>query len=715
MRSMTKALALALPGLAATASAQDGGRLEEITVTARRVEESLQEVPSAITALSADFINEQRIRDVAQVLEFTPGANFTSWTKGQQDYSLRGITSQNEGAAGDSSVATYVDNVVIGKDFAKSVEFFDIDRVEVLRGPQGTTFGRNTSAGLIHILTKRPTRDFESYVEATAGNYGLYDLTGVLNGALTESLSARLSAHYDDREGYTTDVSTGDDLDWEQNTTVRGQVLFEPSSSFNALLKLEWTKDDDGGAVRKGADCTRPMLEQPFGDYTEPCDPWKSDLADNRDFFLEREVFNTTAELQWDLSDAVRLTSVTAYIDATLDRVLSAFGTPFEVLIQSGKDDAWQFSQELRLDNSAADAALNWLVGLYWYTDDHQRNGDNREVVVYIPELATYSMLTNHNETTSYGVFGQLGYDFTERLSLTVGGRYTSDKKDFSVSHRTTGPIGDAFVDPGSNPFSANVSNTWDQITGSVSLGFRATDQANFYASVSRGYKSGGFNGEPSDVASAIAPYDEEIALNYEIGAKTDWLDNRLRLNAAVFYMDYSDLQVQDFLPSGVAFIDNAGGVTVPGIELESVFVVNDYLTLLASYAYLDGELEGTVGGISVDGNIPDTMPKWTASLAANLNIPLSNGSQLIVRGDYRGRSDVYEGPFEEDLKPAVDVFGARIAWISPLEMWDIALWGRNLTDEAEVVGHGPATIVSQAPTAYGPPRTYGLTVRYNF
>ena len=216
-------------------------------------------------------------------------------------------------------MSTYVDNIVIGKDFAKSVEFFDVDRVEILRGPQGTTFGRNTSAGLVHIINKRPSRDFSAYVEGTVGDYNLYEVTGIVNGAISDAVSGRLGVHYDDRDGYTTDLSDGRDLDWEQNTSVRGQLLIEPSDSVSVWLKAEWSKDDDGSPVRKGPDCTRPFLEPPFGDYTEPCDPWKTDIT-AQEFTLTREIISTAAEVVWDISSALRLTSETGCIDAQMDR-----------------------------------------------------------------------------------------------------------------------------------------------------------------------------------------------------------------------------------------------------------------------------------------------------------------------------------------------------------------------------------------------------------
>ena len=361
---------------------------------------------------------------------------------------------------------------------------------------------------------------------------------------------------------------------------------------------------------------------------------------------------------------------------------------------------------------------IDWLVGVYFYTDDHAKEGENREVLTYLgPPFATQSTLRSNNETNSYGVFGQVGYDLTDQWNVTVSGRYTFDKKDFRVFHSAAGGLGDVFVDPAEDPVEASASADWSKVTGAASLSYAVSDSVKLYTLASRGYKAGGFNGEPSTVVAAVTPYDEETAMNYEIGAKTEWLDNRLRINTDVFYMDYTDLQVANFLPSGAPFIQNAGGTKVRGVELETAFVINDYLTLMASYARFDGELEGEVGGVSVEGNRPDNSPQWTASFAAHLDIPLPNGSSLGLRADYHGRSEVFDGPFEEAeiIRPGVDIVGARIEWTSASQLWNAALWGKNLTDEEEVLSRGPIVLTSQSPTGYGAPRTYGLTIRRSF
>ncbi|MAH93813.1 MAG: hypothetical protein CME99_11645 [Hyphomonas sp.] len=688
--------------------------LDTVTVTARRTEESLQDVPAAMAVVSPEIVAAQRIQSVNQILEITPGATFTSLNKGQQDFSIRGISSQTEGAAGDSAVATYIDNVAIGRDFAKSFEFFDIAQVEVLRGPQGTSFGRNASAGLIHIISKRPTSETDGFFEATAGNYGLIDASGAFGGAIADGVSGRISVHYDEREGYTTDTSSGRDVDPEQNTTIRGQLLFEPSETFELLLRGTWSQDDDGSTVRRGPDCTIPYLGAPFGDYTEPCDEWETDASDRDNLTQERTIISTSAEAVWDLTPGVRLTSVTGYLDAEMERSQDIFGTPLDLLISSSVDEAWQFSQEVRLDNYPANEPFQWLAGLYYYTDDHNRDGDDRDVLPFAGPFATQSMLMTSNKTTSYGLFGRAGFDLSDRLNLTLGGRYTIDEKDFSVFHSATGGVASIFVDPAEDPVDVQIKDEWNKFTGSASISYDLTDDAILYGLISQGYKAGGFDGEPSTRLAALTPFDEESSTNYELGIKSELFNRRVRLNTSVFYVDYEDLQVADFLPSGAPIIVNSGGAKVTGFELESVASVNEYLQLSGSFALMDAELEGEVGGVSVAGNRPDNAPEWTVNLAADFTIPLDGGSELGLRADYTARSDVFDGPFGDvdTIRPEVHFFGAQVSWLSPDQDWEVAIWGRNLTEEADVLSRGPVSTVLQSPTAFGAPKTYGITLR---
>lgn len=707
-------------GGSGTAIAQDSdgasGQLEEITVTARRFGESLQDAPVAVTAMTADFLAAQRMQEVHQVIEMTPGATMTIFNKGQMDLSMRGISSQGEGAASDSAVMIVVDDVVVGKDVLKILKFYDVEQIEVLRGPQGTAFGKNASAGAIHIVNARPTREGSGFIEATAGDFNLFELNGAVNGAIGDTAAGRLSFHYDDRDGYTTDTGTGKPLDDVNNVSVRGQLLFDPSDAVQIWLKAEYSKDDDGNRARRSQDCTTPYVDG-FGVlYQDPCDFWKTETSEATEgpFKFERDVTNLSASIDWDMSDNFSLTSTTAYISADVTSDMDNFGSPVNLVYNLSMDDVSQFSQEFRLDNANSASSTNWLVGLFYLTDDHDRS-DNREILNYHP-ASTPQGSTMKNETDSLALFGQVSFALSDRFQLTVGGRYAKDEKTFSVNHRAEGALADIFIDPpGDSPIIAsNLREEWSNFSGSVSLTYDVSDSTMIYGLVSQGYKTGGFNPEPATLEAAMTPYDEETALNIEAGAKMDLANDRLRLNISIFDLTYDDLQVEGSLPSGTQIIENAGGADVTGAELEFTWLASDNFTLMGSYASIDGEMRGDIGGNSVDGFRTQNAPDWTATLAAIVSIPMSNGSELGLRADYRSRGTAYDSPDETDPRPGVDYFGAAVTWDSADGAWHAALWGRNLGNEAEMISIGPAALTEQSPTGFGPPRTYGLTLRYN-
>ncbi|MEO1203871.1 MAG: TonB-dependent receptor plug domain-containing protein, partial [Pseudomonadota bacterium] len=285
-------------GYQPAAVAQEGGEqrsgaIEEILVSARRVEESLQDAAVTVTALDTTFLNEQGINQVNDVILFAPGANFTAFNKMQAEFSLRGVSSQSEGASGDSSIVTVIDNVVVSKEFMKNPLFFDMERVEILRGPQGTTFGRNASSGLIHLITKRPTDQNSVGVMVDAGNREILNVEGFVNGSITDNLNGRFAARLQSHGGFTDDwVQSGRDLGAEQAVAFRGSLVWVPSDTVSVFLKAEYNEDDDENpAIRRGRDCSivyqgdfpdpsivgapQPPWSQ-FPNWSDSCDPWES-------------------------------------------------------------------------------------------------------------------------------------------------------------------------------------------------------------------------------------------------------------------------------------------------------------------------------------------------------------------------------------------------------------------------------------------------------
>jgi iron complex outermembrane receptor protein len=754
------------------ADGESTGALEEIIVTATRREENLQNIAIAVNVMDSEYLESQHIDQIKDVIDKSPGTSFTLLNKMQNAYSMRGLSSQTEGAAGDPSILTVTDDVVIVKDYLKGAEFYDLERVEVLRGPQGTSFGRNATAGLIHLISKRPTRDTESFIRAGFGNYGHAEADGYLNSAFGANGAARLAVHYTSHDGYTRDVVRNVDLGAEQNLSLRGSLLFNPSDDLEIYLKAEYSKDDDGAPVRQPRNCTEP--QETYTNFIDPCSPWAtagSEFAGSDDttgtvynpgekFYLEREIWNLTGQVFWSINDALTLTSISGFIDGKGGYNMDAAGTPRDLQFSLSRNDSWQFTQELRLDNLASGDALGWLVGLYYLTDDHDQTSGRRwfqeNLSVYGPgPLFTPTVVTavSNNQTESLGVFGELNFDFTERLSGTVGLRYTSDKKDFIISHNgygRNGPVTNFLLDVPSNwpdpnnPATAcavvatprafrchlgfdnaRADDSWDHLSYRASLTYALSDSTMLYGTISEAYKTGGFNGEPQTAADAAIPYDEETALNYELGFKSEWA-SRFRLNATVFYVEYEDQQINVFRLSESGFstqaIDNAARSDVLGLEADYLWQVTDNFRLSGNFALMDAELKDTQlrlepGPISdVSGNRPNNVPEWTGTLVAEYFFELGNGSQIGLRADWRGRSSIYNDVLNSPQfeRPGTDIIGARAAWYSNDDVWEVALYGKNLTEEADVLNIGPvAPFINDNPVQFGPPRTYGFTVSY--
>lgn len=620
-KKLTNILMLLASGIAATGGIQPviaqstGAMLEEVVVTSRRYEENLQDAPVAVNAMTGQFLADQGIDSVTEVLLNSPGASFTQFNKMQAEYGMRGVSSQTEGASGDSSVSTVIDNVVISKDFMKNPAFFDMERVEVLRGPQGSAFGRNASSGLVHLVTAKPSEDFAAGIATDIGSDSLFGVEAFVTGALSDSTSGRLAINVDSRDGYTKDTRTGNDLGGEENIAVRGSLLINASDMVQVYLKAEYNKDnDDTPAIRKGRDCSIPFQDkgqdsvvgapQPgwtaVGTFIDSCDPWATTISDSSfsDFYLDREITNLTAEVSWELADGVAVTSVTGYLKGESQYFIDAHGGPNNSMFQSTRNDAEMFSQEFRVDNHESGNAFRWIAGTYFMADEHSRfdqnifyaenaakgppgGGDGTAMGISDPNGGffrpeTRDVKDGYNETDSMGLFTEVTYDISEQLVITGGLRYSKDEKDYKIAHYGYGwggilegltdgnaspcaffPPGDKFycgtaAAPVGFQIPVAASDSWENVSSKLSLTYSIDDYKMVYALFSQGYKTGGFQPEPRSPSAALESFDEETVDNFELGFKGDFGDN-VRLNVSVFYSEYNDLQMFLFknTPSG--------------------------------------------------------------------------------------------------------------------------------------------------------------------
>jgi iron complex outermembrane receptor protein len=693
--------------------------IEEVIVTARKIDENLQTVPVAVTALNAGTIRELDIRYVTQTLRMIPGATSAVNTPSQQVYSIRGISSGSDSATADSGVLVMVDNEVVSRSFMQSATMYDVDRVEVLRGPQGTTFGRNSAGGVIHVLNRLPRREKEISGELTLGNYDFVQFDGVLNGAIGDSWAGRLSFHYGDRVGYSQDPETGETHDDMTNYSMRGQLLFEPNDQLSILLRTHYTKLDlNNPSPRKPIDPTLPY-DSPFTSYQDPSlHPW--DVQNSEGLSFERDIYGISGEIYWDIGD-VRLSSITAYRHGDDNSVRDIFGTPDPLLDEDVLNDADTFSQELRFDNSAAGGRVSWLVGLFYLREEHFRSEDKR--VLFDTVASTRTFFTQDNTTNSLGLFGEIDFALTDRTHLTVGGRYSQDEKDYKGFHTADGLLSFIFIpNPDDDPVQGTAKHDWSEPTYRVTLTHGISQYSMIYGSYATGFVAGGFNPEPANLEALVTPYDEETVNTLEVGIKSELLKRRLRLNMALFDSDFDDIQEEAWLPSGTPVTMNIAAASIRGVELEGTWLATDWLQLYLAYANYDHEYTEYINteGDDLSGFKLQDVPDWTVNAGGLVSMPLSNGSEIQFRVDYRNRSDITvdaaisEHP-EWGIREGKAILDARLSWLSTNRRWEIALWGRNLNEEAEISSISTQSLMSQRVALYLPPRTYGISARVSF
>ncbi|BFM18017.1 TonB-dependent receptor [Maricurvus nonylphenolicus] len=727
--SLSLAIAMATP-LITQASEAELLQLEEVVVTARKITESVQDIPVAVNVFDSQTAKDLNINDVQGMVEFTPGATFASSFPGEQRLSIRGVSSGDGSASGGAGVLMMIDEEVIARDFMYSAAAFDISRVEVLRGPQGTTYGRNAAGGVVHVISSLPTAENEFYTKVNVGNYDLIETEAVINGPLTENLLGRVAFYSQQQEGYNEDATTGKSVDDSDSQAVRGTLLFEASDDVEIILRGNWSKDNkDNPAPRKlrdnqADDAFAPLILTEVSD-----DPWEVSNSDN--LFYDREIWGLSATVNWS-TEHFDLTSITTYRSGEDEARVDLFGSPLDIVVQNSFNDAYTYSQEVRLNGLLEDAGIQWLAGLYYLHENHERE-ETREIFTNDPaftalEMEVVQRFNQQNQGDSYGLFGELSYDITDQTAISAGLRYSYDKKDYDVVHEIVSFIpglnvstllASNFMDDPTTPVVGDTDESWSSVTGKISLTHQFNEDSNIYFTVGNGTKSGGFNPEPANLEALTTPYDEEKVLSMELGFKSELLDRRLRLNAAIFDSSYEDIQTVGFLSSGTSIVENAGEATIRGFEADFMWLLTENFTLVGSYANYDAEydkrMDDELGDLS--GEKLEEVPDWSGHIGAIYEHHLANDDRLRLRVDYRSRSDVI-GLRDADVgdldRPGKDIFNASLGWLSADETWEVIAWGENLGNQAEILVSGPSGVGNVSRVTYGAPLTFGVSVAYH-
>ncbi len=718
----TIVVAASLTALHGNAIAQENERkpmLEEILVTANKRTENLQDVPLAVTGFNEDFILEAGINDLISLEEHTPGFNVSSFSLGQPALYIRGIGSNEDGAGGDPSVATYIDGVYMGRPSASSFNFINIARIEVLRGPQGTLYGKNAVGGVVSVMTAKPTDELSGVVEASAGEFKLRELRGAVNVPLSDNLFSNFAINYRERDGYVDNLHIGGKQQNVDDIALQGQLLYTPSNTLSVVLGLDWEDvDRDGNGRYVPGDGTFGSL------HGEDIFTTKTDVRG----YQKREAKGARLEVNWEMA-STRLISITAYREHDYGWQEDLFGVSLddhsEQIINTTGEQATQFSQEFRLQSTDS-SDLVWTAGLYFLREDVDRF-ENYHVGILSGLLTSDEQFNQENETNSTAIFGELTKPFGERFSVSAGLRYTYETKDFANRATKGDSQFPAFL---AENYDIEADESWDDITWNLVAQYQL-DDVMAYAKASKGFKSGGFQGVPRFGASAEIPFDPEYATNYEIGVKSELFDHRLRLNVAAYYMDYEDLQVTQFeqigtLPGGTplasAVVRNAADAVTQGIEIEAQWAVTDWFELFGFYAYNDAEYkdysyDDGVNIVDYSGNRLKNAPRNSYAINARFNWSLASSGNLAALLTYTHRDVTFQSDenHESNSFKDKDLLSARITWTSPSEKIELSLWGENITDETYQIHSIANSSGSEASNLYGMPDNYGVTATYRF
>jgi iron complex outermembrane recepter protein len=673
-------------------------KVETIIVTAQRRESALQITPIAITALSANALERRSVDDVQGLATVATGLTYNKVSNFVQ-LSIRGISLEQINLGGEPGVAFHIDGVPIARPFAADAILSDLSRVEVLRGPQGTLYGRNATGGSVNLISNQPSRDFSASVTALVGDYNRRRGEVVLNGPLSASggVQGRLSLVADSRDGYITNLNDGRDLDDGGTISGRGSLGFDISPQTRLVVSADVTRTRDTGPIFDVGSIpgTAPALG---GRVTADPRTIRIDGPADNDF----DASGVSARLTHD-TDAVTVTGLVAWRDTSFRLRSDLDGTDFFLINEDLRESATQWSGELQIASKGA-GKLEWMVGLFAFQEEGTLN-----YAFPIPLFGTTITFDASQDTSAYAVFGQASYAFTEKLRGTLGLRYSYEEK----SGRTRQVL---FV-----PNAVSLSDSWTAFTPKFGLDYQFNDDVFGYVSIARGFKAGGLN----TTSLQVDAYDPEFIWSGEVGLKTRGLDGRLQANLAVFYYEYSDLQVNQFAV-GQSFIANAAAATGKGAEIEVIGRPGEGWTLEASVALLDATFSDfktvdtfrpTLGTLNLEGNELPRAPGASVNLAVQRDIDFAGGAQLSLRVDYAHKSKFFFTPFNTDYaqSPASDVVNARVSWTSPDKAWRAALFGRNLTDEVipqtvTVSGINAGTIV-----LYAPPRTWGFELKRLF
>lgn len=735
-------LAIVLSAGIGSASAQV---IEEIMVTAQKREQAITDVSLSINAFTAEDMRRFRVEDPTDLAQLVSNVDIKGTLGGVNPaITVRGVGLNDFNANNNPAVGVYIDEVFLASPAMLDTRMFDVERVEVLKGPQGTLYGRNATGGAINVINRKPTQEFDAYITGGVGNFHQGDVEAAIGGGLSSTVAARLSLAYKNQgQSFHDNRLTTTDFGELESKALRGQLSFTPSDSLRANLSLhygqvqgsntpftifglldpnnpvnpDFTVNLCGPAMQFRFD--NSQCSDVFG-IMEPDDgdPYKHSFnpAEARKYVLDTDYLGGVLRIEWDIN-GMTLTSITGVEDQERKFGDNINSHPLQISSITHDEDISQISQELRL-NGGRDGGIQWIAGAFFSRDEFESANLFESADFFLTNL----FWTVDQETTAWALFGSVDIPLGDTLLLTIGLRYTDEEIDFRGGTTDLNPFDSSCIlDPFCGPTGLGAfqltfvddSFSDDNLSGRAALEFRPNEDWLLYGSISTGFKSGGFFGDFTFDNSELQPFDSETIVAYEIGSKSTLLDGRLQVNAALFYYDYQDIQT--LVPGTlVTAFDNAEDAEIIGLDLDLLAVPVEGLTIGAGIGWLDTEL-GAIGTIPA-GNQSPNAPELQATGLFRYEFAFSSGLQAGLQANVKYTDDMFRDAFNDrfNFTEAYTTVDGRL-WIgSPDGRWELALWGKNLTDEEYTEqAFNFVDLTGLANQLFGPPRTWGFSVTF--
>ncbi len=758
MKILTFAVAWVCLVLCSSIVAAEEQAIEEIIVTAQKRSESVQEVAAAVSALGKNQIEDRGITTVADLQTSIPGLNYSE-NAGASMVTIRGIGMQVENGNAEPGVATHVDGFFLPRASMATLELLDLERIEVLRGPQGTLYGRNATGGVINYISAKPTQEFTGEITVGGGDWGATKMNGFVSGALVEDrLLGRLSASYSDHNGYLKNVGTGDrELGDDKQNTVRGALRWLPSDAVTVDLSISY-QEQETSAVEQALEFNPESTFSIDGLITLPDDRPDSPHTVNQsavDPRRDKETTLTGLTFDWAINETASFKSITGYIDHTEGpQIFAADGTTAQgVLIGIDGDPRIQESesltQEFNLSGAGLNDRLDWVLGAYYFDEEF-----TSETPIYLAGLFASGGFFGEGpdinrtnvveETESLAFFADVTYQLSDDWRINFGLRHSEDDKntsqfgDFTINSPTLFALGFIPADPLVIPLCPDVetSQSWSSTDPKARLEWNASETVLFYAQYQEAYKSGGIS-----FSTCAGEYEPEEIQSWEAALKMTLLDGSMILNLTAFNYDYENQQSFVTPAGGVgAIILNTDESRMRGVEVEWQWRVNDAFSIDTAIAYNDSEIEKAgllldsvaqinaelagatrmdavaLGVVDIEGNPTQRAPELTASLGLNVDVPLSEAGDLTLRGEWYHQSETQYRLYDNDTDEgdAYNLINLYATYTTPSNNIAVRGFVKNATDEEYIIQIVHATSIGSIGN-YGLPRHWGVEVSYRF